>query len=118
MGTGPVAGGGGGGVVEYLAELKTVIERLDVAQISAVMDRLLDTYERQGSVYVFGNGGSASTASHFVNDFNKGVGETLQKRFRFYSLNDNVPTVLAVANDLSYDEVFAQQLRNYLCPGD
>ncbi len=89
-----------------------------MAQITTVMDRLLDTYERQGSVYVFGNGGSASTASHFVNDFNKGVGETLQKRFRFYSLNDNVPTVLAVANDLSYDEVFAQQLRNYLCPGD
>src|SRR5260370_33359631 len=110
MGTGPVAGGGGGGVVEYLAELKTVIERLDVAQITTVMDRLLDTYERQGSVYVFGNGGSASTASHFVNDFNKGVGETLQKPFRLYSLHDDVPTVLSVAHDLRYDALVAQQL--------
>jgi D-sedoheptulose 7-phosphate isomerase len=108
----------GSGVVDYFDGLKRVIDRLEVGQITAVMDRLLETYQRQGSVYVFGNGGSASTASHFVNDFNKGVGETLQKRFRFYSLNDNVPTVLAVANDISYDEVFSQQLRNYLCPGD
>ncbi|MDG6108627.1 SIS domain-containing protein [Dactylosporangium aurantiacum] len=106
------------GVNDYLTELKDVIDTVDVEEITHVMRRLLATYERRGSVYVFGNGGSASTASHFVNDFNKGVSEHLEQGFRFYCLNDNVATVMAVANDISYEQVFALQLKNYLVDGD
>src|SRR5687768_7778072 len=102
------------GVNDYLAELKDVIDTVDVDEITHVMQRLLAAYHRRGSVYVFGNGGSASTASHFVNDFNKGVSEHLEQGFRFYCLNDNVATVMAVANDISYEQVFALQLKNYL----
>jgi D-sedoheptulose 7-phosphate isomerase len=105
-------------VQDYLDGLKRVIDDLEVEQVTTVMHRLLDAYRRRASVYVFGNGGSASTASHFVNDFNKGVSEQLEVGFRFYSLNDNVPTLMAVANDISYDDVFALQLRNYLRPRD
>jgi len=106
------------GVAEYLDHLKDVIDKIDQDEINNVMHRLLGAYGRQASVYIFGNGGSASTASHFVNDFNKGVSAGLLKGFRFYCLNDNVATLMAVANDISYDQIFALQLKNYLNDGD
>jgi D-sedoheptulose 7-phosphate isomerase len=65
-----------------------------------------------------GNGGSGSTASHVACDLNKGVSYGRQKRFRVISLNDNLPTLTAYANDVSYEDVFVEQLRNFLCPGD
>jgi D-sedoheptulose 7-phosphate isomerase len=107
-----------GPVVEYLTGLKNAIDSINVAEIALVMDQLLEVYERQGFVYIFGNGGSASTAAHFVNDFNKGIGQSLAKRFRFCCLNDNIATVLALANDIDYSEVFVEQLRNFLTPRD
>jgi D-sedoheptulose 7-phosphate isomerase len=106
------------GVADYLDHLKDVIDKIDQAEITNVMKRLLAAYHRQASVYIFGNGGSASTASHFVNDFNKGISGGLARGFRFYCLNDNMATVMAVANDISYDQVFALQLKNYLNDGD
>jgi D-sedoheptulose 7-phosphate isomerase len=106
------------GIADYLNGLKDVIDKIDIGEITTVMTRLLGAYERHAAVYIFGNGGSASTASHFVNDFNKGVSAGLDRGFRFYCLNDNTPTVMAVANDLHYDQVFALQLRNYLRDGD
>jgi D-sedoheptulose 7-phosphate isomerase len=102
----------------YLDGLKTVIDKVDVDQVATVIDRLLRVYQRDGYIYIFGNGGSASTASHFVNDFNKGIDPHGTRRFRFCCLNDNVPTVLALANDVGYDQVFAGQLRNFLTDRD
>ncbi len=69
-------------------------------------------------MYVFGNGGSAATASHMQNDFNKGVSEWIEPKFRFHCLNDNIATLMAVANDIGYDEVFRFQLEGQLEPGD
>ena len=106
------------GVADYLDGLKDVIDKVDHNEITNVMYRLLAAYHRKASVYIFGNGGSASTASHFVNDFNKGISAGLLRGFRFYCLNDNVATVMAVANDISYDQIFALQLKNYLNDGD
>ena len=106
------------GVAEYLDHLKDVIDKIDQSEIENVMQRLLAAYRRHASVYIFGNGGSASTASHFVNDFNKGVSAGLLRGFRFYCLNDNVATMMAVANDISYDQIFSLQLKNYLNDGD
>jgi D-sedoheptulose 7-phosphate isomerase len=65
-----------------------------------------------------GNGGSASTASHFACDLNKGVSLNLANRFRVIPLTDNLPTIMAYANDLSYEEIFIEQLKNFLAPGD
>ncbi|BCB76628.1 SIS domain-containing protein [Phytohabitans flavus] len=102
------------GASQYLDELKKVIDQVDVDQVTAVIDTLVRVHDRAGSVYIFGNGGSASTASHFVTDFNKGIGAS----FRLACLNDNVPTVLAVANDIGYDQVFVHQLHSLLDPTD
>lgn len=101
-------------IFEYFEELKATIDKLNPDEINTVINKLIEVKDRGGMIYIFGNGGSASTASHFVNDFNKGVSEHLDKRFKFICLNDNVSTVLAVANDISYDEVFRFQLVNYL----
>ena len=69
-------------------------------------------------IYVCGNGGSASTASHMQNDFNKGISEYTDKKFRFYCLNDNVSTMMAVANDIGYEEVFRFPLVNVITDKD
>lgn len=105
-------------IQHYLEGLKQVLDRLDVNEINTVIEQLIAVHERQGFVYIFGNGGSASTASHFVNDFNKGVSGNLRKKFRFCCLNDSVSTIMAIANDVSYDQIFRIQLENYLTPQD
>lgn len=103
---------------EYLEmEIKT-LEALDVDMIDRGMREIEAAYRREGTIYIFGNGGSGSTASHYTNDFNKGLSENLEKKFRFVCLNENIPTVLAVANDFGYEEVYRYQLRGRLRPGD
>ena len=102
----------------YLKELTDVIGRLDLDQIDSAMKALMEAYEKEGRVYIFGNGGSAATASHFVCDFNKGVSVNLEKKFNFVCLNDNVPTVMAIANDCGYENVFLLQLKNKLKKND
>lgn len=103
---------------EYLAcEIET-LRKLDIESINAAVNLLHDTWEQRRCVYVFGNGGSSATASHFQNDFNKGISEHIENKFRFVCLNDNVPTVMAIANDIGFDEVFRFQLRGQMETGD
>ena len=110
---------------DYISEIKTYLEHeidtlkaLDVNEINAALNLLLETFEGGNTVFVFGNGGSSATASHFQNDFNKGVSEHTEKKFNFLCLNDNVATVMAVANDIGFDEVFRFQLVGHMKPGD
>lgn len=102
----------------YLKKETELLAALDRDMVNDAMNEIAQAYEREGTIYIFGNGGSASTASHYANDFNKGISEYWEKKFRFICLNDNVPTVMAVANDIGYEEVFRFQLRNKLCPED
>ncbi len=102
----------------YSSELKAVIDSVDKSQIVRFVDLLLKHYENESHIFTFGNGGSGLTASHFVCDFNKGVSLDLDKKFKFTCLNDNVGSMLAYSNDISYDEVFCLQLKNFLNPGD
>ena len=102
----------------YTERLKSAFDTLDRNQINDVMNILIKTYENEGNIFIFGNGGSASTASHYVCDFNKGVSIKLKKKFRFVCLNDNVATVMAIANDCGYENVFSMQLEGKLKKGD
>lgn len=97
-------------ITAYIDKEIEVLNLLDINNINLAINEIVAAFEREGNIYIFGNGGSASTASHYVNDFNKGISEYTEKKFRFICLNDNVPTVMAVANDISYDEVFRFQL--------
>jgi D-sedoheptulose 7-phosphate isomerase len=83
------------------------------------MAKALDEARLKGAnIYVMGNGGSASTASHMANDMNKTACMNTEKKFRVISLTDNVPVVLAWANDESYDSIFIEQLMGFLNKGD
>ena len=105
-------------IKDYLDLEAKVLGELNVDEINETMNALLDCYDRGGTVYTFGNGGSAASASHMVCDFNKGVCYDLDKKFRFVCLNDNVPIMLAIANDDSYDNVFLNQLKGRLSKND
>ena len=102
----------------YIKRLQSVMDGLDRKQIDDVVSVLLKAYENGFCIYIFGNGGSAATASHFVCDFNKGVCYELEKKFRFVCLSDNVPTVTAIANDCGYEYIFEKQLEGKLEKGD
>jgi len=105
-------------IQDYLDLERKTLDSLDLEEVAQVLELFLAAYQAEGTIYVFGNGGSASTASHMVNDFNKGISEYVDKKFRLVCLNDNVSTLMSIANDISYDEVFRFQLRNKLKPND
>lgn len=101
-------------IKEYLELEKEVLSKLDIDAINDALNELNSCLEREGTIYIFGNGGSSATASHFQNDFNKGISEWTEKKFRFNCLNDNFATVMAIANDIGFDEVFRFQLKGKL----
>jgi D-sedoheptulose 7-phosphate isomerase len=106
-------------IQQYLTDLQTTLTALDPAQIKAVRDRIAAVRERGGQLIVCGNGGSAATASHLANDLGKGASYGRQgPRFRVIALTDNVPWMTALANDVGYDVIFSEQLRNLGQPGD
>ena len=103
---------------EYYEREMEIINSMDFDEINLAMNAIGKCYENGGTIYVCGNGGSASTASHMQNDFNKGISEYVDQKFNFYCLNDNVATMMAIANDISYDEIFRFQLKNKITPND
>ena len=105
-------------IKNYISKEIEVLNALDAASIDTVMTAIMEAYHADANIYIFGNGGSASTASHFQNDFNKGISEHLDKKFNFVCLNDNIPTVLAIANDSGYEFIFEHQLKGKLKQND
>lgn len=105
-------------IKSYFVREIEVIKRLSIDEIHAAVQAIWEAYEREATIYIFGNGGSAATASHFVCDFNKGISEKKDKKFNFVCLSDNVPQMMAIDNDISYDEVFRFPLVNKLKPTD
>ena len=103
---------------DYLDRLKKVMDSFDLETYGRIVDHMLEAYEKQSTIFIFGNGGSGATASHLVCDINKGCCLNLEKKFRMLCLNDNIPTLLALANDISYESVFVEQLKNLFKPGD
>ena len=104
---------------QYFKELQRVVARLSHDGIDQIADALYKAYESERVVYTFGNGGSASLASHFACDLGKGTAYCNGgKRFRALALTDNLPTLTAWANDSSYEDIFSEQLRNFVHPQD
>lgn len=111
--------------MDYINELNAYREReiavlnsLDLNSVNQVMNVLEDARLHGKRIFICGNGGSAATASHYCCDFNKGVSENQNDKYNFECLNDNVPTLMAVANDIGYEEVFRFPLRNKMKSGD
>lgn len=105
-------------ITSYFCSLRKTIEAMPISDINEVINILEDARETGKNVFVMGNGGSAATSSHFVCDFNKGLSDASKKRYKFICLNDNIPSLMAYANDISYEAIFVEQLKNYFNVGD
>ena len=102
----------------YINSLKRVLDDFDINSLEEVIKLFIYARDNNKNIFVFGNGGSGSTASHMVCDIIKGCSYKKDKKFKIFCLNDNVPTILAYSNDVGYDIVFEEQLKNLLSAGD
>ena len=103
---------------QYLNDLNGLLDGFDTEAFDRIVNSILDAYSDEQAIFIMGNGGSASTASHFACDINKGCCLDLDKKFKVICLNDNIPTLLAYANDLDYASVFVEPLINFFRAGD
>lgn len=103
-------------IKDFLKELDTQINRVSWKEIAQAIKCLQSTYEYDGKVYLIGNGGSSAIASHFANDLNKtvlGHEGNKAKRFQAMALSDNIPVITAWANDVGFEKIFSEQLKNF-----
>ena len=103
---------------QYRSALHLAIDAIDTTVVEQVIEVFREALDAGRRVFVCGNGGSASTASHFACDIVKGASFQREKRFKIMALTDQLPTLTAYANDVGYDCVFVEQLKNFAEPGD
>ncbi|MEN6440728.1 MAG: SIS domain-containing protein [Syntrophobacter sp.] len=104
--------------LNYIQVLRRNLLEIDIDRIHRISELILNVHRNGNQVFIMGNGGSASTASHFACDLTKCSPPNGGRRLRVMSLNDNTPILTAWANDVGYDAVFREQLTNYLLPDD
>ena len=102
----------------YLEDLSSAMAALDLEGVHRIRDACAAVRDQGKQIFVCGNGGSAATASHMSNDLGKGASYGRESRFKIISLTDNVSWMTALANDLDYDRIFSEQLRNFAQEGD
>jgi D-sedoheptulose 7-phosphate isomerase len=102
----------------YRERLKEVIDAIDLSAVSVATAMLANARADGKTIFVCGNGGSAATASHFACDMVKGASYGRPRRFRILALTDPSPTISAYSNDVNYECVFVEQLKNFAQPGD
>lgn len=105
-------------IENYLQRVKNTIDGLDKTEIETFVNLLIKARNEDNTIFIMGNGGSASTASHFLCDIAKGASFGQEKRFKVVCLNDNIPIMMAYSNDISYEDIFVEQLKNQLRKGD
>ena len=105
-------------IADYQNRLAATLGRLPLDRIAEAAEWLREAREEGRQIFVCGNGGSAATASHFVCDVLKGCSYGREKRFRILALHDNLPTLTAYSNDVSYEQALVEPLKNYARPGD
>lgn len=103
---------------EYFKELSRITKSIDREKIDSIIEMLFDAWCGDATVFIMGNGGSASTASHFVCDLAKVTISEGKKRLKVIGLTDNVPLVSAWTNDNGFGSIFVEQLRPFLKEGD
>ena len=103
---------------QYRSQLLEALETLDLDKISTATGLLARARDEGRHIFTCGNGGSASTASHFVTDIIKGASFGRNRRFRMLCLNDSLPTLTAYSNDVAYECAFVEQLKNFAQSGD
>jgi D-sedoheptulose 7-phosphate isomerase len=103
---------------QFLSEMKATVDRIDRDKVDQIIEAIYDTWKNGKRMYLMGNGGSASTASHLVNDFGKCTALPGKKRFKVIGLTDNPALITALVNDNGFDNLYSEQLLNFIEPGD
>jgi D-sedoheptulose 7-phosphate isomerase len=103
---------------QYIDLVKSTLDALDPKALDALVEAFHTTYEKGGNIYTMGNGGSGASASHAAGDFLKGASYGLDKRFKMICLNDNLPSMMAIANDIGWESIFVEPLKNFLSEDD
>lgn len=103
---------------DFINGQQQVLRDIPLDKVEALINVFHNALKEDKNIFVFGNGGSASNASHFVTDLGKSASDKMGKRFRCLSLNDNISWITAIGNDYAYEDVFVRQLENYAKPGD
>ena len=102
----------------YLSRLTKQLDLLDTTQVDNAVKVIADAWQADRQIITLGNGGSSMTALHFINDWNKSIFMSTGKPFRGRSLVDNMGLVMSYGNDISFQDIFIEQLKNILQPGD
>ena len=105
-------------IANYIEAEKAALDSIPIEKVESIILKLKEAHAEGRQIFLFGNGGSASNASHFATDLGKGSSDVLGKRFKVLSLNDNVSWMSAIGNDYEYDDVYLRQLENYGQAGD
>lgn len=103
---------------EYLAESQDILKKLDRKEIDKAIGILFEAWKNDNQVFTLGNGGSASSSTHFACDLNKWVSDEAGHKFRAFALVDNIPLVSALTNDNGWGDIYSEQLRNFFRSGD
>ena len=103
---------------QYIDAVKSTLDALEPKALDALVEAFHTTYEKGGNIYTMGNGGSGASASHAAGDFLKGASYGLDKRFKMICLNDNLPSMMAIANDIGWESIFVEPLKNFLSKDD
>lgn len=103
---------------EYLDRLKNIIDSLDKDEMDSALNLIYDAWQNDKQIITLGNGGSSMTALHFITDWNKMIYLSSKKSFKGRSLVDNMGLIMAYGNDISFEDIFIEQLKNILNPGD
>ena len=105
-------------IKEYIDAQKIILEKFPVKEVVAVIDTLKQANLEGRQIFVFGNGGSAANASHFITDLGKGVTGDGIKKFKCRAMNESIAWMTAIGNDFSYEDLFCKQLENFAEKGD
>ncbi|MDX2180013.1 MAG: SIS domain-containing protein [Bryobacteraceae bacterium] len=103
---------------DYRRQTVQAIDGVNLGLVAQAIEWIDAARHEDRQIFVCGNGGSASTASHFMCDMIKGASYGYGKRFRLMALTDNLATITAYSNDVCYDDIFVEQLKNFARPGD
>jgi D-sedoheptulose 7-phosphate isomerase len=102
----------------YIDAQAAATRSIPLESVERIVGLLGDALRNDRQIFTFGNGGSSANCSHFATDLGKGASDKLGRRFRILSLNDNIPWMMAISNDYTFDDVFWRQMENYAKPGD
>lgn len=105
-------------LADYIAQQKQTLDTIPLDKVSEIVSIFKQALEKDRQIFVFGNGGSAANASHFITDLGKGSSDKTWRRFRCLSLNDNTAWMTALGNDYAYEDIFLRQLMNFCNSGD